>query len=186
MQNAFMSCRSNHVVVFVLLLTLSWTVSSAPDTSGDVSSTKGRAEDALELRGDLPNPHRIDASELHKLPRTEVRTTDPHQPGKEIVYAGVPLAEVLKAGGMALDSGMPSIRDMVSMTVVIEAIDGYRVVFSLAELDPALTDRIILVADSKDGQPLPSREGPFRIIVPGEKLPARWVRQVKTVTVRRD
>ena len=71
-------------------------------------------------------------------------------------------------------------------TVVIEAVDGYRVVFSLAELDPALTDRIILVADSKDGQPLPSREGPFRIIVPGEKIPARWVRQVKTVTVRRD
>jgi hypothetical protein len=107
MQKVFMSCRSNHVAFFVLLLALSWTVSSAQDTSGDASSTNGRAEDALELRGDLPDPHRIDASELHKLPRAEVRTADPHQPGKEIVYAGAPLAEVLKAGGMAPDSGMP-------------------------------------------------------------------------------
>ena len=49
-----------------------------------------------------------------------------------------------------------------------------------------LTDRVILLADVKDGQPLPPREGPFRIIVPGEKRPARWVRQVRVVTVRKN
>jgi hypothetical protein len=27
-----------------------------------------------------------------------------------------------------------------------------------------------------DSQPLPPREGPFRIVVPGEKRPASWVR----------
>jgi hypothetical protein len=42
------------------------------------------------------------------------------------------------------------------------------------------------LADTKDGQPLPPREGPFRIIVPGEKRPARWVRQVSAVTVHKN
>jgi hypothetical protein len=47
----------------------------------------------------------------------------------------------------------------------------------LSEQDPELTDRVILLADAKDGQPLAPNEGPFRIIVPGEKRAARWVRQ---------
>jgi len=45
----------------------------------------GVAEGLLDLLGDLPNPRRMDVSELRRLPRVEVRTTDPHDPGKEIV-----------------------------------------------------------------------------------------------------
>jgi len=71
-----------------------------------------------------------------------------------------PLVETLKAGGLLLDSGMGGLRETVKMTVIVEATDGYRAVFSLAELDPELTDRIILLADTKDGQPLPPHEGP--------------------------
>jgi DMSO/TMAO reductase YedYZ molybdopterin-dependent catalytic subunit len=109
----------------------------------------------------------------------KARTTDPHDQGKEIVYSGTPLMEVLKAGGLLLDSGMAGIRETVTMTVLVEATDGYRAVFSLAELDPELTDRVILLADTKDGQPLPPREGPFRIIVPGEKRPALTSRTLR-------
>jgi hypothetical protein len=69
----------------------------------------------------------------------EARTTDPHDAGKEIIYSGTPLVEVLKAGGLLLDSDMAGIRETVTMTVLVEAIDGYRAVFSLAELD--LIDR---------------------------------------------
>jgi hypothetical protein len=50
---------------------------------------------------------------------------------------------------------------------------AYRVVFALAELDPGYTDRVILLADRADGQPLDSKTGPFRIVVPGEKRMAR-------------
>jgi DMSO/TMAO reductase YedYZ molybdopterin-dependent catalytic subunit len=140
----------------------------------------------LDLLGDLPHPRRIDASELHRMPRLEVRTTDPRDPGKEIAYSGTPLVETLKTAGLLLDSGMAGLRETVKMTVIVEATDGYRAVFSLAELDPEFTDRIFLLADTKDGQPLPPREGPLRIIVPGDKRPARWVRQVKALTVRKN
>ena len=61
----------------------------------------------------------------------------------------------------------------------------HRAVFALAELDPAFTDRVILLADHRDGKALSTRDGPFQIIVPGEKKHARWVRQVIRLKVGR-
>jgi DMSO/TMAO reductase YedYZ molybdopterin-dependent catalytic subunit len=188
-----MTIRWKRFASCVLLLSLTWMLSLqsidsgwAQNKTGDAVEANAQAEISLDLRGDLPNPRRVDPSELHRLPRVEARATDPHDQGKEMVYSGTPLMEVLKAGGLLLDSGMAGIGATVTMTVLVEATDGYRAVFSLAEIDPELTDRVILVADSKDSQPLPPREGPFRIIVPDEKRPARWVRQVRVVTVRKD
>jgi hypothetical protein len=43
----------------------------------------------------------------------------------------------------------------------------------------------VLLADRRDDQPLASREGPFRIVVPGEKLHARWVREVQSLDLER-
>lgn len=158
----------------------------AQDKTGGAAGANAQAEDYLDLRGDVPNPRRIDTSELKKLPRVETRTTDPHDPGKEIIYSGTPLVEVLKAGGLRLDSDTARIRETVAITVLVEATDGYRAVFALAELDPELTDRVILLANTKDGQPLPPNEGAVRVIVPGEKRPARWVRQVRALTVHKN
>ena len=50
---------------------------------------------------------------------------------------------------------------------------------------PGFTDRVILLADRRDGKPLSAREGPFQVIVPGEKKHARWVRQVIRLKVGR-
>ena len=158
----------------------------AQDKTSETAVASPQSGNLLDLRGDLPNPRQIDASELHKLPWANASTSDPRQPGKEMVYSGTPLLEALKAGGLVFDSGMAGLRDAVKMTVIVEAADGYKAAFSMAELDPELTDRAILLADIRDGQPLPLGEGPFRIIVPGEKRPARWVRQVKSLTVRKN
>ncbi len=65
----------------------------------------------------------------------------------------------------------------------MEAQDGYRVVFSLPELDPNFSCRVVILADEQDGQPLNSLHGPYRIIVPGEKRRARWVRMVNTMRI---
>ncbi|MGE3541290.1 MAG: hypothetical protein AB7N91_28130 [Candidatus Tectimicrobiota bacterium] len=68
---------------------------------------------------------------------------------------------------------------------MIEAADGYRVVFALPELDPAFTERLVLLAEQRDGQPLAATEGPLRLVVPGEKRQARWVRQVRSGSLQR-
>ena len=62
--------------------------------------------------------------------------------------------------------------------LTVEAADGYKVVFALAEIDPAFAVRDIILADKRDGKPLDAKRGPFRIVAPGDKRGARWVRQV--------
>ena len=65
--------------------------------------------------------------------------------------------------------------------VVVGAADHYRALFALAELDPGFTDRVVLIADSRDGQALGANAGPYQLIVPGDKREARWVRHVTDV-----
>jgi DMSO/TMAO reductase YedYZ molybdopterin-dependent catalytic subunit len=67
--------------------------------------------------------------------------------------------------------------------VIAEAEDGYRVVFSLAELDSGILDSDIIVADTMNGESLAPKQGPFRLVAPHEKRPARWVRMLKSITV---
>ena len=87
-----------------------------------------------------------------------------------LTRAGVPEGEALR--GRALSSA-----------VVVTGADGYRVVFGIAELDPAFTDRVAILADRKDDAPLPANAAPFQLVITGEKRPARWVRQVVSIEV---
>jgi len=63
-----------------------------------------------------------------------------------------------------------------------EANDGYRVVFSLTELDSGIVDSGVIVADTMDGAALGDKTGPL-LMAPHEKRPARWVRMLKSLTV---
>jgi hypothetical protein len=47
-----------------------------------------------------------------------------------------------------------------------EARDGYRVAFSLVELDSTIASSEVFIAFQRDGKPLPAEMGPFRLIVP--------------------
>jgi hypothetical protein len=67
--------------------------------------------------------------------------------------------------------------------IIAEAEDGYRVVFSLAELDSGILESEVLVADTMGGAPLGAQQGPFRLVAPHDKRPARWVRMLKSITV---
>ena len=67
--------------------------------------------------------------------------------------------------------------------ISVSASDGYQVVFALAELDKSFTDRVIILASLMDGKPLPTGDGPFRIIVQDEKKPARCIKQVTSIKV---
>jgi hypothetical protein len=67
--------------------------------------------------------------------------------------------------------------------VVAAADDGYRVVFSLAELDADLAAESILVADTADGKEIGSDQGPLRLVAPGDNRQGRWVRTLRTLTI---
>ena len=45
--------------------------------------------------------------------------------------------------------------------------------------------QVVLLADRLDGKPLAKGAGPYRLVVPGDKRPVRWVKQVVRVSVHR-
>jgi hypothetical protein len=121
---------------------------------------------------------KLTSAEIAALPH-EAITIEDH--GKPVRFEGVPLRLVLERAHVTLGDSLRGKR--LANCLLVEAADGYRVVFALPELDPGFTDRMILLADKANGHPLDAKEGPFRVIVPGEKRMARWVRQVTALRV---
>ncbi len=148
--------------------------------------TPAPAQTGIELLGDFPSPKHLSDADIQALPHTEIHTKDMHDGGKDVDYTGVLMTDILKAGGFTFGSGMAASRETVRTLLIAEAADGYKVVYALAELDPSFTDRLMYLADAKDGKPLPAGEGKYRIVFPGDKRPARWARQVISLTLKRE
>jgi hypothetical protein len=123
--------------------------------------------------------HNISDADLEKLPRVKAKVTGhDNQPAE---YEGVQLSELLQGLGITLGKDLRGPR--IASYLLLEAQDGYRVVLAIAEVDPATTDKVVLLADRKNGAALPEKEGPWRIIIPDEKRPVRWVRMLKRITI---
>jgi DMSO/TMAO reductase YedYZ molybdopterin-dependent catalytic subunit len=135
----------------------------------------------VQVSGDVSHPLALSAADLAKLKHQTVRAK--RHDGVESQFEGVPLGDILAQAGVPVGKDLRGAA--MALYLVVEASDGYRAVFALAELDPAFTDRVILLVDRRDGQPLSSRDGPLQIVVPGEKKHARWVRQVIKLKVGR-
>lgn len=162
------------------LLTLA--VSGAAVLGGQQTSTPSQNEttEVLRIGGDVATPLMLTAADLKKLPRKTLRVLNPHEKKTE-VYEGVPMEELLRRAGVPQGTNMRGAA--MASYVVAEATDGYRVVFSLAELDPGIVESEAIVADTQDGAQLGPKQGPFKIVAPHEKRPARWVRMLKSLTV---
>jgi hypothetical protein len=124
----------------------------------------------------------LTAAQIAALPHVTVNVRDHDTPAQ---FDGVPLSAVLKLAGIGTGGQMRG--PQLTQALLVEAADGYKVVFALAEIDPDFATREILLADKRDGKPLDDKQGPFRIVAPGDKRPARWIRQVtafKIVSVK--
>jgi len=119
-------------------------------------------------------------ADLAMLSRQTVHVVD--DKGAAVSYEGVPVAELLRRADAPLGKQLRGPR--MKLYVVVEAADGYRAVFALAEFDPRFHRPRHVLADRRDGHPLSSKEGPFRIVVPGEKRHARWVREVTALVIQ--
>jgi len=101
--------------------------------------------------------------------------------GHAIECEGVSLAALLQASKAM--PGEPLRGAQLARVVEVSARDGYRVAFALAELDPSLGNRTVVLANRCNGAPLSAEDGPWRLVVPGESRPARWIRQVDSIHV---
>jgi molybdopterin-dependent oxidoreductase-like protein protein len=135
-----------------------------------------QAAPALELVGLTGQRHQVTPAELAKLPHVEAMVSSHNVTGK---YRGVPLGELLRL--IDRPSGEAFRGKALAAAISVEAKDGYRVIFALAEVDTGFTNKVIFLADSKNGAALDSTEGPYRIIVPDEKRPARWSKWITRI-----
>ena len=143
-------------------------------------SVKENAQPQVTIGGAVTTPLTLTLADLKAMPRATLHVTDSHT-GKAEVYEGVLLEALLQKAGAAIGEKH---RGPLMMTyVAAEGSDAYRVVFSLAELDSDFMSSEVLVADTVDGGPIDSKRGPFRLIAPHDKRPARWVRMLKSITV---
>ena len=158
------------LMAFISLLLINPLLSMA-QTAGKQASVK--------ITGEVTAPLTITLDSLKQYKQTEVVRKD--RDGKDHTYSGVVLADILQKAGVTLGKALRG--ENLTKYALIEASDGYQVVFALPELDKDFTDRTIILADKVDGQPLAAGDGPFRIIVQDEKKPARCIKQVTGIKI---
>ena len=136
----------------------------------------------LKVSGTVSTPLTLTVADLKAMPRKTLTVVNPHDKKTE-KYEGVAVEEILRKAGVPQGEALRG--PAMATYVLAEAVDGYRVVFSLAELDSGIVDSEVIVADTMDGAPLGDKLGPFRLVAPHEKRPARWVRMLRSITVVR-
>lgn len=118
----------------------------------------------------------LDLDALSALPAREVKATA--HGDAEAAWTGVALLELLQRVGAPVGEALRG-RGLANV-VRITATDGYQVVFAIAELDAGFVGAEVLLAYRRDGEVL-AGDGPFRLVVPGDRRAGRWVRNVAKI-----
>lgn len=167
-----------HFALAAIVLCCLFALDSFAQSASETAAVGKPAGWSLAVMNEAGKKTEIRSSDLASLKRLTVKASD-H--GKEAVFEGVALADVLKLAGVEFGESLRGKR--LASYLLVEAADGYRAIFALPELDPAFTDKVVLLADKRDGQPLAKNAGDLQIVVPDEKRAARWVRQIVSLKI---
>lgn len=117
-------------------------------------------------------------SELALLQQRTIRAIDR---GTPVTFQGVLLTDVLAQ--VSTPTGEKFHSTAASYYLVAEGRDGYRAVFAWTELEPSFQGKAVYVVTKRNEKSLSDDDGPFELVVPGEKGDARWVRQLSALRV---
>jgi len=162
------------IVVFLIALSI-----FSRHACAQTQPTAG-AQPSIKVVGEVLHPLTLTAADLAKMKRTNATAKD--RQGVPHSFSGVALADIFEQAGVTTGKQLKG--ENLAKYLLVSCADGYQVVFSLAELDSSFTDRVVILADQEEGKPLPATTGPFRLIVPGEKKPARNSFQVISLAIR--
>ena len=143
-------------------------------------ATRGGAQ-SLKLIGLDGATKTLGVAELTALPQVEV--SDSGASGK-VLFRGPTVRSLVNLVGAPEGRALRGPNMMI--VVIAEASDGYKVVYTLAELDEQFGGRTAIVAVTGNGQPLLPESGPLRVAMSGETTHrARWIRQLTTLRLAR-
>lgn len=171
-------------LVIVLAAFVLGACETAPQPDQAHGAAPIRPEQALVSEVRIMGPSgvavRIGAAEFAAMPHIAVNA-DFH--GEKHVFEGVPLTSLVARAGAPTGDQLRG--SELKHVVVVTSRDGYQVVLSLAETDPAISPRRVILADRADGAVIGGEDGPFRLVVEGDLKPARSARMVTSIEIRK-
>ena len=114
---------------------------------------------------------------LAALPHQSITVVNGHTK-ETLTFSGIPLIDLLTRLGVPDKSEGKLLR----LYLVAEGADGYKVVYSLAEIAPAVSHSTVIVADAMDGKPLAGTV-PLQLVNTGDKGLSRCVRNLMAIRV---
>ena len=143
--------------------------------------TEAARNELLLQFGNRPPLH-LDVEMLRAhAPETLAVTWQREKDVEKVTFTGVRMRSLLSL--LNIPAGHDLRGDWLSSVVTAVGADGYQVSFGLAELDPSISGRRVLVAWELDGRPLGANEVPFRLVIDGDQRPTRSVRQLVALRV---
>ena len=116
-------------------------------------------------------------ADVAAMPQKMLKVKNGHS-GADETYTGVTLQTLLAKCGFDSAPG----KRLYHSYVRAEGTDHYWVLYSASELEGLLSGNEAIIALAVDGKPLGS-EGQFKIVDALETEPARWVRNLQSLTV---
>lgn len=135
---------------------------------------------SVSIAGDVVKPFELTKA-LHASMKqiiVKVKQND----GTSHEYKGVSLYDILTKAEAIPNQQLRG--KSLTKYILVTAADGYQVVLAIAEIDPAFTDHLVILATTMDGEELPANLGPFRLIVTGDKKAARSAMRVTNIDVQ--
>jgi len=136
----------------------------------------------LVVRGDIQKPGEWTVQTIRQQFARQAQavtfTAGDKQPS---VGMGIPLYSLVQEAAPRIEK-VPKHYDL-SFFVILEARDGYRVFFSLAELIPQCGNAQAWLVWEVDGKPLAEKEAPFRLAVLSDQGHDRYIYAISAITL---
>ena len=162
-----------------LLLPAAITV-QAPAQMAGMDMKKSVPSTELVLTGIAGKTKTLTMLEFSALPHVTVSVHNAHN-DKDESYSGVPVKDLLAMVEPAKGEG-PKVSS--NMTVVIAgATDSFHVAISLCDINPDCRSGQAIVADALNRESI-AADGAFKLVLTEDKKPARWARNLSSLTVR--
>ena len=146
------------------------------------AAPKSSGNGAFHLRGDVAKPGAWTVERVERDLKDRLRVVKYSHRGTAYTSRSISLLDFVRAAEPRLTKGVGN--PLLGMVVVVRAGNGYTVSFGAGELMPDYGNKEVWIVLDRDGKPLPTDEGPVRLVVPSEPdRRERWVYGIRSVTV---
>ncbi len=139
----------------------------------------GKPAPSLDIGGRIEHPRTVTLAELQAMPAATVEVDSTTSKGVQHVKYTGPLLWTLMQAAQPVDDPSGG-NTALQHTMLARGQDGYAVALSIGEIDPRMEGKPVLVAVTRDGEPV----NHLRLVVPGDVHAARSVRDLASIEVR--